>query len=189
MILASLAACAAAPENHYYLLSAENSKESRSGTLPQAIGVVRATVILPGVSDRSQLVVRTGRHRVEVRELDRWAEPFDRMVQRVLNDDLMSRAMSLQDRPGIVGHDRHIVVDIDQFMADVGGTTYLSGRWQESPSPQMIEHEYISSFSLSEPLAGYQSEAVVTTMSDLLDKLAGLIVRDTKLSGTARSGL
>ena len=189
MILASLAGCAAAPENHYYLLSAKDAKDNRSGTPPRATGLVRATVILPGVSDRSQLVVRTGRHTVEVRELDRWAEPFDRMVQRVLNNDLMSRTMSLHDRPRIMGHDRHITVSIDEFMADASGTAYLSGRWEEGLSPQVTEHGNISSFSLSEPFAGYQSEIVVTTMSDLLDRLAELIVRDATTSVAARSGL
>ncbi|HEV2678081.1 MAG TPA: ABC-type transport auxiliary lipoprotein family protein [Aliidongia sp.] len=56
-----------------------------------AEGLSVASVRLPAIADRQQIVVRTGPQTVDVREFDRWAEPLDLMTQRTLSADLALR--------------------------------------------------------------------------------------------------
>ena len=67
-------------------------------------------VRLPGVTDRPQMVEGTSANTVFIREDERWAEPIDQMVPRVLRQDL-ARVSN-----GRITNDR-VAVGIDQFMA------------------------------------------------------------------------
>ena len=120
-----LAGCSGTPETRYFLLSA-----THGGT---ASGVVRAsrltlaTIRTPGVLDRPQLVQATSDNTLAVREYDRWAEPLDQMVARVLREDLaVQPAQAGSGRVGV----RRIAVDITELMAVAGGTAQLEGSWR-----------------------------------------------------------
>ena len=85
---------------------------------------------LPGISDRPQLVVRTGPQTVRILEFDRWAEPLDDLVPRVLAQDLAQR----QGVQAGNGPASRIYVVIDEFMTDDTGSARLAGRWRAQPS-------------------------------------------------------
>jgi uncharacterized lipoprotein YmbA len=165
-----LAGCAGSPPNTYYTLSVESPCPAISQAA-HISSIDTATIRLPGVLDRPQLVVRTGPQTVEIREFDRWAEPLDQMVTRVLVEDMAPCLGSLgSEKPKYL-----LSVAVDEFMADTSGLAHLTGRWwtlqkEEGGSPQLSH-----SFLLSETVGEARSAASVAAMSALLGKLAGEI--------------
>ncbi len=122
--LVLLAGCAVSPPNGYYTLSVKSPcpailQPAHMGSLDTA------TIRLPGVLDRPQLVVRTGPQTVEIREFDRWAEPLDQMATRVLAEDIAP----CQSTPSSEKPKYLLSVSVDEFMTDTSGRARLTGRW------------------------------------------------------------
>jgi uncharacterized lipoprotein YmbA len=167
-VLALLAGCAGGPPTRYYTLSSETPAggETPAGR-PGATAVTLATLRLPAVTDREQMVVRTGPQTVDIRDTDRWAAPLDEMVPRILARDLALRGAAA---PGTAA--TRVSVAIDEFMADTSGVCRLTGRWwlanDESGSGPGGH-----GFALTRPLAGTGGPAVAAAMSALLADLAG----------------
>jgi uncharacterized protein len=170
--------CGGAPENRYYTLSVRPPTIAAPAVPQRAIDLTLALVRLPGVTDRPQLVVRTGPETVDVREFDRWAEPLDQMVRRILSEDLAMRLGSVRgslkaDEPG-----RRLFVAIDEFMASQSGVSRLDGRWWTLDSAGDPARKSIRSFALTQPVNAGESAQVAASMSALLAALADQIVSD-----------
>jgi uncharacterized lipoprotein YmbA len=169
--LVLLAGCASSPPNRYYTLSVESpcSAISRSARIER---LDTATIRLPGVLDRPQLVVRTGPQTVEIREFDRWAEPLDQMATRVLAEDIAPcQNTSSSEKPKYL-----LSVSIVEFMADTSGRAHLTGRWWTLQKGEEISVQPGHSFSLSETADATQDAEGVAAMSALLGRLAGEIL-------------
>jgi len=169
--LVVLAGCAGSPPNKYYNLSVESpcSAISRSAHIES---LDTATIRLPGVLDRPQLVVRTGPQTVEIREFDRWAEPLDQMATRVLAEDIAPcESTSSPEKPKYL-----LSLTVDEFMADTSGRARLTGRWWTLQKGEERSAQPGHSFSLSETADGVQDAERVAAMSALLGRLAGEIV-------------
>ncbi|MDR3568119.1 MAG: PqiC family protein [Syntrophobacteraceae bacterium] len=88
--LAALGGCARSTPVNYYIL------RSLQGPLPRtkAAGPVRPMVVavgpvtIAGYLDRPQIVTRSSPDTLQFAEFDRWAEPLDKNLARVLADDL-----------------------------------------------------------------------------------------------------
>ena len=167
-----LAGCAGSPPNRYYTLSVESPCPSilppvHMGSLDPA------TIRLPGVLDRPQLVVRTGPQTVDIREFDRWAEPLDQMATRVLAGDIAPCQRTLgSEKPKYL-----LSVSVDEFIADTSGHAYLTGRWRARQNGDEKSVQPDHSFTLSEKVNNAQDAEGVAAMSALLGRLAGEIVR------------
>jgi len=155
-----LAACGSSPENRYFMLSVSQP----AGGPANNSAYVHVTARLPGVLNRQQMVVRSGPESVQIREFDRWAEPLEDMVSRILAEDV-----ALRDRAGKLANARLAVV-FDQFIAGEGGSVRLSGRWMSEPDQ---EHN----FDLSLPGEGGDGPRIARTMSASLGRLADEIAR------------
>jgi uncharacterized lipoprotein YmbA len=171
MAFTLLAGCAGSPPNTYYTLSVESpcpaiSQPGHMGSLETA------TIRLPGVLDRPQLVVRTGPQTVEIREFDRWAEPLDQMATRVLTEDIAP----CQSTVGVEKVKYSLSVSIEEFMADTSGQAHLTGRWWTLQKGEERSLQLGHSFSLSETVDKAPGAASVAAMSALLGRLAGEIV-------------
>jgi uncharacterized lipoprotein YmbA len=171
MAFTLLAGCASSPPNTYYTLSVESpcpviSPPAHMDSLDTA------TIRLPGVLDRPQLVVRTGPQTVDIREFDRWAEPLDQMATRVLAEDIAPcQSTSGSEKPKYL-----LSVSIDEFMADTSGQAHLTGRWWSLQNGEGKPVQPGHSFSLSERVDEARGAASATAMSALLGRLAGEIV-------------
>ena len=165
-----LAACSGTADNRYYLLSAvPPAGVSAAG----AKAVTVSAVHLPGVLDRPELVVRTGAETVDILEFDRWAEPLDQMVPRILAQDLSSRIPAAAPD----GSERRLYVAIDEFMAGQSGGARLAGKWwtleRDQASPAKQEHSFVLATSAS----GTQGQQIAASLSTLLGQLADDIAR------------
>ena len=156
-----LAACSETVSSRYYLLSATPPSGVPAAG---AKAIIVSAVRLPGVLDRPELVVRTGAETVDILEFDRWAEPLDQMVPRVLAQDLSSRLPAASE-----GNEGHLHVVIDEFMTDQTGEARLVGKW----STQEREHR----FALAIPSSGSQGRQIAAALSLLLGQLADDIAR------------
>jgi len=131
------------------------------------------TIRLPGVLDRSQLVVRTGTQTVDIREFDRWAEPLDQMATRVLAEDIAPcQSSSSPERRKYL-----LSVSVDEFMADTSGHARLTGRWWALQKGEEKSAQPGRSFSLGERVDGADGAQSVAAMSALVGRLASEIVR------------
>ena len=171
VMLVLLAGCAGSPPNKYYTLSVESPCPSVSPPAPKS-SLDSATIRLPGVLDRPQLVVRTGPQTVDIREFDRWAEPLDQMAGRVLADDIAA----CQGTPGPEKPTYSLSVSLDEFMADTSGEAHLAGRWWTLRKGEEKSVRPSHPFSLSEKVDQARGAESVAAMSALLGRLAGEIV-------------
>ena len=167
LALVLLAGCAATPKTRYYLLSVEPPANAVPA-LTQPGGLALTALHLPATTDRPQLVVRTGALTVDIREFDRWAEPFDTMVRQTLVQDLeLRRGVSVPGR-----EERRLFVEIDEFMADTAGQARVSGHWWTLTAGEDQSQKLEKSFTLTQPMASSAGTEVPAAMSALLGKLA-----------------
>lgn len=164
-----LAACSGTADSRYYLLSAAPPAAPATGAKAVAV----AAVHLPGVLDRPELVVRTGAETVEILEFDRWAEPLDQMVPRVLAQDLSSRLPAVAPDGG----ERHLHVVIDEFMSDKAGGARLAGKWWMLEGDQASAAKQEHGFGLATAASAGQGRQIAAALSTLLGQLADDIAR------------
>jgi len=162
-----VSACAGSPENHYFTLSTTAPKASPARDRPQ---FHLATVKLPELYDRPQLVTRAGPQAVEIDEYDRWAEGLERMTARILAQDIALRRPRAAG-PVSVGADQpKLQVSIDEFAADRGaGEARLSGNWKVTEGDGSLRG---GDFSYSQPVSGGDAATIAAAMSALLGQLA-----------------
>ena len=162
----ALVGCAAAPENHYYRLSAP-ATDGVAAASPE-LSDTAVTVDLPAILDRLQVVEGTGPHTVEIREFDRWAAPLDEMVPRVLSEDL---AALNAGRRG--PRSQRLEVHVDEFIAGADGKIHFNGTWSTLGG----QGRRTWRFSLRARADPQQVSTVAASMSSLLEQLAATIAR------------
>jgi len=170
--LSSLTGCGTTPANSYYTLSVCPPSIDESQGHPGS-HLALASVRLPALIDRLQVVVRTGPHTVDIEEFDRWAEPLDEMVARVLRQDLDARL-----GPQVLGQPiTHLYVAIDEFSPNRDGNVALIGRWWIGSDDERNAPLGMHTFTLTLTANGDQGVQYALAMSLLLGKLADQIVR------------
>jgi uncharacterized lipoprotein YmbA len=176
-LLLALTACSS-PENKYFTLSATEPAAPASQNGP-ARTIAIDDVSIPAYLDRPQIVVKQDPNRADIREYERWMEPLDGMIRRVLAADLAARlgAGRVLDRPG---KDSALVsVTIEEFGQE-GDHAVLRGQWMLKTAAKdapAVPH----SFSRVEPLGEAETPDMVAAMSRLVgglgDEVAGSVYR------------
>ncbi len=90
IVLIALGGCARSQTTNYYILHSLQTQGSQGGDAGTdqgpAVGV--GPVKVPDYLDRPQIVTRTTRDNIQIAEFDRWAEPLEKNLTRVLADNL-----------------------------------------------------------------------------------------------------
>ena len=171
LAVVALTGCAGSPPNHYFTLSPEPPDTTSA---PQVKKWHLAGVQLPRISDRPQLVVRTGPQTIRISEFDRWAEPFDDLVPRVLAQDLVQRlGIQAGNEPA-----NHIYVVVDEFMTDNVGSARLAGRWWIQPTKSDAPPGRARAFDFVARQTPGADAAAPAALSRLLGQLADDIAHD-----------
>ena len=84
--------------------------------------------------DRPQIVTRSGSHRLEMSEFNRWSEPLKISVSRVIGVNLSNlmetnRVYLLPRRNKSIPLDYQVAIDIPRFDGQLGGDARLTARW------------------------------------------------------------
>jgi uncharacterized protein len=104
-----------------------------AAALPVIKKVSVGPITLPELVDRPQLVVRVADNRVDILEMQRWAEPLKSEIPRVIAEDLgrllgTDRVASYQQHAAAHA-DCRVLLDIQRFEAVSGEAVSVEARW------------------------------------------------------------
>lgn len=130
-----LSACSTTPPNRYYLLDAlaiAQAEKPADNNIRLGIG----TISLPDYLNRPQLVSRGDGARLLMRDGERWAEPLDESVRRVLGENL-SRLLGpgkviFLPAPTGVDVTNRLQLEITAFETKANNEVHLNARWSLS---------------------------------------------------------
>jgi uncharacterized lipoprotein YmbA len=132
LLIGALSACSTSPTPRLYIL--EPMATSASPAVDQELSITVGPVTLPEHLDRRGIVTHDQRYRVNSAEFDRWAEPLDQNITRVLSENLTVLIPSNQ----VVAYppytsqivDFKVPVRIISFGTSPDGRVVLSATWR-----------------------------------------------------------
>ncbi len=119
--------------SRFYVLSTRSAPEVAMPAAARRRSYGIGPVTLPDYLKRPTVITRISESEIRPSHDDRWGEPIDKGVTRVLQEDLRQRLgtqrVSLypwyaSDRP-----DLQVVVDVQRLERDATGSAYLSAHW------------------------------------------------------------
>lgn len=172
------------PSVTYYVLSsmAAGPEVAAGAVGDRTLTVGIRTVELPGYVNRTQMVKRTGSNQLEIATFYRWADYPDRMVQRVLDENLqrlMPHARILRS-PWPPGLKPDVVVDFTflDLIGTTDGTMLLSAVWTltaEGDPPTVQFHRKTLSVAISgsgfDDLAEAHNRVLIALCRDVAESL------------------
>lgn len=170
-----LLGCGSSPKTNFFAL--EPVKAQTQAAQNDGAPIQLAAVHIPPALDRQEMVRRTAGEALDVSDQDRWAAPFDEMVQRVLSQDLAGRLppgrVIYPDQPAPAGTDP-VVIDILAFEDDGTGQVVFQGSWSvlKSGSNLPLLGQQIR---LTAPISGKGSAGDAEAMSNVLGQLSDRI--------------
>jgi uncharacterized protein len=172
--LLGLGACASTP-SHFYLLNTLSASETMPATVAAQSPVVGVgPITLPKYLDRPQIVTRVGRHQLAIGEFDRWAEPLQDNISRVLAENLARLVPTdhilLHPWPRSATVDYQVSMEVLQFDGWLGGESTLLARWSILDG---AERELFNRMvHLHAPSGGQGYEAMVVVMNQMIETLS-----------------
>ena len=172
--LLGLGACASTP-SHFYVLNTLSASETMPATAAAQSPVIGVgPITLPKYLDRPQIVTRVGRHQLALGEFDRWAEPLQDNVLRVLAENLAllipTEQILLHPWPRSATLDYQVSTEVLHFDGWLGGESTLLARWSILDG---AERELFTRLvDLHAPTGGQDYEAMVVAMNQLLEALS-----------------
>ena len=180
-----LAGCGSSPTVHYFTLETIDSRitQDDEGSPIMAVGAFR----LPEYLNRSQMVSRGTGAEMIVDDINRWAEPLDASLHRVLasNLDVLLESMVVIAYPGVAAVDAEyrLIGRIDRFTPDTDGLVVLDVQWAVTDSAGTIRlpprRASFESQAARQGDAGSRAQA----MSDVLAQFSREIAREVDRVG------
>ena len=183
LIAAMLAGCGSSPKSSFYTLSAGGvPKETATTTYTIAI----ASVMVPDVVDRPQLVTRTGVNELTINEFARWGEPLRGEIPRVIAADLARELdgafVSIYPHSVTGSADFRLQLDVRRFDSALGEAATVEVVWTLRP----LKGAGVNGRSIArEATAGAGYDALVTAHSRALTSISREIAAAVK---TSRAG-
>ena len=173
-VLLGLEACTSTPSRFYLLNSLSTSEPMAVPAAPQGPVIGVGPITLPKYLDRPQIVTRASRNQLTLGEFDRWAEPLQDNVSRVLAENLArlipTDHILLNPGPRSTPVDYQVTVEVRQFDGGLGGESTLLARWSILDG---AERELFNRMvHLHAPSGGQGYEAMVVVMNQMLDTLS-----------------
>ena|SRR5882724_2763668 len=173
-LLLGLEACTSTP-SRFYILSSLSPAETIAATAAAqgpVIGV--GPITLPKYLDRPQIVTRAGYNQLALAEFDRWVEPLQDNVARVLAENLVrlipTDQVLLHAWPRSATLDYQVTVEVLQFDGWLGGESRLLALWNILDGAELPLLSQRA--SLNTPVGGREYEAMVVAMNQLLEWLS-----------------
>jgi uncharacterized protein len=146
---------------------ASTPRRSMAGTRAAGVGV--GPFIMPGYLDRTQIVTRPGTDHVEISMFNRWAEPLEDGISRILAEEISARVPTervvMFPWRGVVARviQYQVVVAVVRFDGRPGGDVTLDTRWRilDREGDELVFRRS----TVVEPAAGRGYEPVVAAMT------------------------
>lgn len=167
-----LSACSTSPTPNFYILEQEANLQL-SG-IEQGLVIGLEPVNIAPYLDRPHIVTRTGNHKLELSEFNRWVESLKDSVSRVvavnLSNSLKTNRVYLLPRHNKTPHlDYQITIDIVRFDGQLGGNARLTARWSLYDKQGNLLIAKVS--IITEPTSGEGYEYLVAAENRALKKL------------------
>ena len=167
-----LVGCGITPRSRFFVLTSQQGVGS--GWEDSGVPVGIAPVDLPDYLDRPQIVTRAGEHELRLAELERWAEPLEENVSRVIVDDLRillgSKEVYLIPGRASAVPSYRVELTVSRFDGSVDGEVILEARWsifrEESASASVTQISMIR-----ESVTGADRRSIVPAMNRALSSL------------------
>ena len=163
------------PSRFFALTSLAEAETARKSPGAENLSLGVGPVRLPGYLDREGLVTRISQNRFAVAENDRWIEPLEENVVRVLTQNLAAllRPERIVRYPWQISQSPAYQVEIDllRFEPDTGQEVQLRARWAvidgKSKQTQVAKESQFARQAKAK-----SSEAAVAAMSEALGDLS-----------------
>jgi uncharacterized lipoprotein YmbA len=189
--LAGLGGCASqAPAVRFYVLAPQAAAVASAEAADLAIVV--APVRLPQYLERPQIVTRSGEHRLQLAEFDRWGGNLRQDMTRVLAQNLArllgSERVVAAPHTLALQPDFRVEVEVLRFERAADGRVHLAATWRlrrgaDSAALASL-HAELRGAALSEEDA---FDALVASMSEVYGELARRIAQSVRRHAAARS--
>lgn len=174
LVLMLVAGCESSPPSRFYTLKGIAAPLDDEVKAKRAAAVVVGAVSLPKYLDRPQVVSRPGDYVVELAEFDRWAEPLDEMVPRVIAENLTALLASDQvfmgTRARVPGRAYEVEITFYRFDVADGKEAKLVAHWDilDREKDRVVTTQQ-SAISVPVAAGGYESQAAA--LSEALGRL------------------
>lgn len=188
LLLLSLTGCfGTTPPAQFYLLEPSSDTSSQSIVTSTKPLIVITRVHIPEYIDRSQIVTATSKNAYKLAEFDRWAEPLNDNIARVLQQDLA--ALVPADVVFANGSNRaklaelRASVNILEFHADPQHQARLTVQWQIARGDKTIVSK---TSSYQSPAAHDDYPAIVAALNTCLKHFSNDLSAALRQSLTAK---
>ena len=170
--LVSLAGCGSSPPVHYYALQAIDNRIAVDAEASPilALGPFR----MPEYLNRSQMVTRGSGTEIVVDEFNRWAEPLDDSIHRVLasNLDILLDSMVVVAYPSsaILDIDYRLVGRFDRYNSGPDGLVVLDVQWGIADSTGATRLSPRRAHFESQAIRPDDAGSIAQAMSDVLEQ-------------------
>lgn len=185
VLTALLTACGSTPASNYYLLTA--TEQIPTGTSP-SVGI--GPITIPQYLNRNALVYNREGNALHIATYERWAEPLEDGLQRVLSLNLagLLDTGSVQSFPWARERAPEYAVAVTILSLDAGnGQATLVAEWTvQRPATGEVLQRRISRLQQSLPASDTVAAELPGTYSNLLLQLSELIA--AQITGAAATG-
>lgn len=176
-LLLVLAGCAFSPPSQFYLLSpiAPSQKSPPVSETQNSLLIGVGPVQIPAYLNRPQMVTRVNPNQLNLSEFERWAEPLEDSVSRILMENLArllpAQGFSFNAWTGSSTVDYTVTVEVVRFDGQKGGEAVLIAQWSifDGTKSKMIA---TNTSTIREAAQGGAAVDLVAAQSRALAKLS-----------------
>ena len=185
--LLAVAGCGTTKPSNFYQL--DEPAANRLSGLERGIALGIGPVTLEPYLDRPQIVIRGAGHTLELSDFNRWAEPLNDSISRVIIVNLSNmlestRVFKVPRRNKTIPLEFRVEIDIARFDGMLGGDALLVARWTlygRDEKAVLSKVSIISEPSVEVPLVEKSSveesfEKLIAAQNRCLQKLSREIV-------------
>lgn len=174
-IALALTACGTSPNSNYYLLSSEAAGIASARDLSLGVGPIE----IPDYLNRNAFVYSRDNNQLHVASFERWAEPLDSGIERVLRLNLASllNTQNVQSYPFGSKEKPEYAVEVSILRLDAGNTgASLVAEWRlHKPQLEQTVLRQISKLEQDISSRPPQASDLAPAYSSLLFRLSELI--------------
>lgn len=170
-------ACFSSPASRFYMLTSiqETAPSAPAAVDHNSVSICVGPVLMADYLDNKQLCIRDSGHEVTYAEYDRWAEPLDAAISRVLVENLFlllgTARIDVFPWKSPSPADYQVRIMLLKFNGEPGGQAELKARWSLEALGQS-KPLFDRMASIVEPVDSQKYEDLVKAQNKALEKLS-----------------
>lgn len=177
VLLAAVAGCGTTGPTKFFVLNAVAGGEPAGSAVMARPGVAIGVgpVKIPEYLDRLLIVTRSSESSLQLAEFERWAEPLDKSIPRILTENLSallgSDQIAMHPWPTALSVEYQVVLEVNRLDGTLGQKALLDARWTllaDKGKRIVVRKNSV----ISEPITGASYEGLVQAQSRALAQLS-----------------